>query len=1063
MVRPWMLPMLLISFVFASADALATCEPNCPDPCTGVWCTPSNPYNCYVGPRGCMRTEPPDLPWSEPPVCDGQCGDYRPVPPTSCYSRCSAGDSSDHSCRCDSACVDRGDCCSDASTWCASVPILSSCQRGRCGKTFRELVPSSVCNTVVDAHDTEECGMCDGFHDVNTLAPACSCEADCGLKGNCCPDAAQYCDASDNEVDPADATSALMDGEQWYTWSAPVRATSQNGRYYQRNLVTVDGATPGALSFAGLHRYGTGEVLSSSEHARCSIERISPIGPGGTSLYPYWDLVAYTERGLHDKGEVDAECSAMGLRFPATQASPNRPTLSNEILDGATTSSTNSKRVSLGIPTSAWATEFPFLTSVEFMELWDGTEYASCDIRDPDSVGTYFLEIVGEGDSGAKCGARVLHLGSSGLRRAGCPTDPRDYVNTPQLYSTCWNGARDGGPGAFYVSANGKSAVNGCVIGGCNEEILDVSLKMYPVSTHACFLTHVRMEDVDDAKEHTFCEIREEADWWVLSTRASQDEKIRCKAACLELPPSYRRPVPARIVGNLGEEMNLMQSGPYDRPVIFVEGHDPTNEGGFEDTYRLLGRIYRSAHKAGLDIWHVNAKDGGQAVLETARGVAEAVDLAYKYSGWNNSHPGQGMALAGFSMGGLASRVALASWEQGRYTCPLGTGECIAPGLGDGSTRPPIATFVSINGPQLGAVIPMTLQEAIQDVTNQWSPGKFLSMLNSPATENLLYARVDDRCGWDPPCGATPVTDFCYEHNTLRDGNIGVYGNECAAYQNTGCIDWRSGTHLLSCEGDYCAQSATTHDAFYGDVNARNGNGFPRFARTMGLSNGSWFPPGYSFGSELGGLVLDDMGARCDFCDRDTFVHLYFSSPRPGKPNLEWLPGDTYGTRLPDLVKPLVPLPKHVRHFDIWQNHAFTFVPTESALDCEGAIGDEACQARTRFTKIASNPDGNGTHLGLHDRLSQQAMAFVADTYFGDADGYCSPTNPFTWMNGVYVGCLGADDCNDNDPTVYPGATEICDGRDNNCNGLVDEGCGGGGGCDPSPWGGPPNCEQVME
>jgi hypothetical protein len=31
-------------------------------------------------------------------------------------------------------------------------------------------------------------------------------------------------------------------------------------------------------------------------------------------------------------------------------------------------------------------------------------------------------------------------------------------------------------------------------------------------------------------------------------------------------------------------------------------------------------------------------------------------------------------------------------------------------------------------------------------------------------------------------------------------------------------------------------------------------------------------------------------------------------------------------------------------------------------------------------------------------------------------------------------------DCNDNDPTINPGHPEICDGKDNNCNGLIDEG-----------------------
>lgn len=50
---------------------------------------------------------------------------------------------------------------------------------------------------------------------------------------------------------------------------------------------------------------------------------------------------------------------------------------------------------------------------------------------------------------------------------------------------------------------------------------------------------------------------------------------------------------------------------------------------------------------------------------------------------------------------------------------------------------------------------------------------------------------------------------------------------------------------------------------------------------------------------------------------------------------------------------------------------------------------------------------------------------------------------------GIYDFCLDSDndgfdesqDCDDQNPNVFPGANEACDGIDNNCDGVVDEGC----------------------
>ena len=107
-----------------------------------------------------------------------------------------------------------------------------------------------------------------------------------------------------------------------------------------------------------------------------------------------------------------------------------------------------------------------------------------------------------------------------------------------------------------------------------------------------------------------------------------------------------------------------------------------------------------------------------------------------------------------------------------------------------------------------------------------------------------------------------------------------------------------------------------------------------------------------------------------------------------------------------------------------------------------GTQNDEAPLDKPRLCDVCE--DDPATHVCDDCNDNQALQSPDLDELCGDfIDNDCDNAldNVDADLDGyVDEACDGGDDCDDTDPGVFPGASETCDGVDEDCNGVVDNG-----------------------
>jgi len=114
---------------------------------------------------------------------------------------------------------------------------------------------------------------------------------------------------------------------------------------------------------------------------------------------------------------------------------------------------------------------------------------------------------------------------------------------------------------------------------------------------------------------------------------------------------------------------------------------------------------------------------------------------------------------------------------------------------------------------------------------------------------------------------------------------------------------------------------------------------------------------------------------------------------------------------------------------------------TNGALNLDDDDGDgwSTCDGDCDDWSSAVHPGASESCNGTDDDCDGSTDEDVTTTYYhdGDGDGYGDPSDATQAcaLPGGYAS--NSQDCNDSSSSIHPGATELCDGQDNNCDGTA--------------------------